>query len=112
MIRNFIPAITSGQRPTASIIAYGARRAALAFSLRRTKTYFSDFLLALPATSVYPLVSGLDARLHWIFGLSAVVKFIVESAGYLWNVGCCPTTPMDQSSRSPAVTLHSNPGKC
>src|SRR5713226_5335357 len=54
MTRSFIPAITSGPRPTAPIIVYGVKPAARAFSLRRPKTYFFDFLLPLPATSAHP----------------------------------------------------------
>src|SRR6266851_10154218 len=43
MTRSFIPATASGTRPAASIVVYGAKQAALAFSLRRPKTYFFDF---------------------------------------------------------------------
>src|ERR1700736_5704004 len=54
MTRSFVPAITSGPRPRAPIIVYGLKPAARAFSSRRPKTYFSDFLLALPATFTDP----------------------------------------------------------
>src|SRR6266446_2701683 len=50
MTRSFIPAITTGPRPTPSIIVYGAKPAARAFSSRRSKMYFFHFCCLFPAT--------------------------------------------------------------
>src|SRR5258708_27366958 len=50
MTRSFIPAITTGLRPTPLIIVYGAKPAARAFSSRRSKMYFFDFCCLFPGT--------------------------------------------------------------
>src|SRR6266851_8700442 len=42
MTRSFIPAITSGPRPTARTIVYGVKPAARALYSRRPRTYFFD----------------------------------------------------------------------
>src|SRR5712692_9818074 len=71
MTGSFIPAITTGPRPTPLIIVYGAKPAARAFSLRRLKTYFFDFSLPISAMTVRACVSATsilmplpDARLE------------------------------------------------
>src|SRR5258707_10055177 len=82
MTRSFIPAITTGLRPTPLIIVYGAKPAAHAFSSRRSKMYFFDFWCLFPATfrqsasftstniDAYYLILACKAREHIDFNFT------------------------------------------
>src|SRR5260370_21728155 len=92
MTRSFTPAITSRPRRTASIIVYGAKPAARAFSLRRTETQYFEFLLPPPDKSVHPefqqhqyyayyLMLASLTKLSWLVAWHIRDETLLESAG-------------------------------
>src|SRR5260370_34930361 len=88
MTRSFIPAITTGLRPTPLIIVYGAKPAARAFSSRRSKMYFFDFCCLFPATfrqsasfsstniDAYYLILACKAREHIDFNFTVDANIV------------------------------------
>src|SRR5260370_30467192 len=126
MTRSFIPAITTGLRPTPLIIVYGAKPAARAFSSRRSKMYFFDFCCLFPATfrqsasfsstniDAYYLILACKAREHIDFNFTVEAnEHGADNRGHrsagrrVFRANAMPCFPMPSTTTRCTVSLAS-----